>query len=434
MGAYSWPRRSRGAGVVLLAILSGGCVGSAPPKPVVQAAAPAPDASLQPIEFAVNKINIRHGDSVGRSVCGRIFRKEAPIAWETGAINERSREFNDIFLDAARAAGVPVAKSSDTLFTPQSSAVRATYAVGSVISRIAYEGCRGYYEGNPNRYDDGKTTVSVTWEVYSRLEDKIALRIETVGTHVAKDEVKFGFVTFIALAYRDAADQLMRSSTFREAIAGKPDAPAIQAAAPVAAEKMTLPAIGNLSGPLSGNIDSVRRAAVTIDLGRGHGSGFFITSDGWVLTNAHVARGSQTVKVILADGRPMFGQVMRVHDARDVALVKVDGAGFSALPLRGAPVTLTEEVYAIGTPIDKKLSGTVTRGIVSQVRTNRRNMTDIQADVAILPGSSGGPLVDGSGNVVGVSYAGVGELNAGVNFFIPIQDALAKLNVSLGGA
>ncbi|MCC7045221.1 MAG: trypsin-like peptidase domain-containing protein [Alphaproteobacteria bacterium] len=76
----------------------------------------------------------------------------------------------------------------------------------------------------------------------------------------------------------------------------------------------------------------------------------------------------------------------------------------------------------------------MTRGIVSQVRTNRRNMTDIQADVAILPGSSGGPLVDGSGNVVGVSYAGIGELNAGVNFFIPIQDALAKLNVTLGGA
>ena len=168
----------------------------------------------------------------------------------------------------------------------------------------------------------------------------------------------------------------------------------------------------------------------------GQGSGFFITSDGWILTNAHVAHGNQTVRVILASGKAVEGRVDRVHEARDVALIKVEGANFVALPLREKPVTLTEEVYAIGTPLEKKLSGTITKGIVSQIRTNSHHLTDIQADVNIQPGSSGGPLVDAQGNVVGISYAGLarkGGDNIGLNFFIPIQDALAKLNVATGG-
>jgi len=83
--------------------------------------------------------------------------------------------------------------------------------------------------------------------------------------------------------------------------------------------------------------------------------------------------------------------------------------------------------------LDKELSGTVTRGIVSKFTTNRAGMEDIQADVDIQGGNSGGPLLDKNGNVVGISYAGIGpagQFSAGVNFFIPIADALRSLNIN----
>jgi len=390
------------------------------------------DPALQPVEFALNKINIRHGDTIGASKCG-YFQSERPIPWEAGYINERSREFHDIFADAAASAGVPMRRTSGTLFSPQSSAETTGFAVGSVVTAINFQGCRWQSANTGIRYDSGTTNVTVTWEVYSLIDDKIVLRRDSVGSYTETKEMPHAFATFIARAYRDAATKLLREPEFRQAVARRADARTVTVEAPVVGEKIVLPAAARSNAPIASMMEQIRQAAVTIDLGAGHGSGFFISSDGWILTNAHVAKGSQSVKVVLSDGQSGFGRVVRVHRARDVALVKLDGVTAPALPLRAQPVAVTEEVFAVGTPIDKKLSGSVTRGIVSEVRTNRRNLTDIQADVAIQPGSSGGPLLDAAGNVVGISYAGYGEFNAGLNFFIPILDALAKLNVSVGG-
>jgi S1-C subfamily serine protease len=89
--------------------------------------------------------------------------------------------------------------------------------------------------------------------------------------------------------------------------------------------------------PVQQNIDYIANAAVTIETGRGHGSGFFLTPDGWIMTNAYVARGNSTVKVVLADGRSVFAQVARMHDARDVALIKADGAGCPPCPCAFTP-------------------------------------------------------------------------------------------------
>ena len=75
----------------------------------------------------------------------------------------------------------------------------------------------------------------------------------------------------------------------------------------------------------------------------------------------------------------------------------------------------------------------MTRGIVSKFATNRSGMEDIQADVDIQGGNSGGPLLDGKGNLVGISYAGIGppgKFSSGLNFFIPIMDALEKLKLA----
>ena len=106
-------------------------------------------------------------------------------------------------------------------------------------------------------------------------------------------------------------------------------------------------------------------------------------------------------------------------------------------PIRRRPLRVGEEVYAIGTPYERTLRASVTRGIVSALRIEEgTNQPIIQSDADIQGGSSGGPLVDASGNVVGISVSGVFEgpkkLSSGLNFFIPIHDALKKLGLRYG--
>lgn len=427
--------------LAVVAMLAG-CFGSGKelPPPVVQAPPPppAPDNSLQPVELAVNKIAIRHGQKIGIYRC----RANEEIIWRAGALHEDSNEFTAVFTDAARAAAIPIGGRGAGLFTQAAQNERPSYRIGSSIVAMNADLCVVFDIQKLSPYtppvevyvgEYGSATVTIDWEVFSPLENQVVYRLRTSGSHTDNKTQPRALSIFIANAYRDAASKLVANAGFRNAISRAPGGIKAAAVAPVQEQRWLVPALQPFQAPLQQNAQYLASAAVTIDIGSGHGSGFFLTADGWIMTNAHVARGSKVVKVILADGRSVFAQVVRVHDARDVALIKVDGTGYPALPLRMQPVRLTEEVYAIGTPIDKKLSGTVTRGIVSRFATNRMELTDIQADVAIQGGNSGGPLLDSYGNVVGISYAGFGRLNAGLNFFIPIQDALEKLNLQLGG-
>ena len=150
------------------------------------------------------------------------------------------------------------------------------------------------------------------------------------------------------------------------------------------------------------------------------------------MTNHHVVGNSQFLRLTLLTGRKILGEVIRRHPKRDIAIIQVERSGQIPIPIRTEPLKIAEEVYAIGSPLYRKLSGTVTKGIVSKFATNRAGMEDIQADVDIQGGNSGGPLLDNKGNVVGISYAGFGppgKFSAGVNFFIPIADALRRLNI-----
>ena len=125
---------------------------------------------------------------------------------------------------------------------------------------------------------------------------------------------------------------------------------------------------------------------------------------------------------------------LRSDPARDVALLRIEGGAYTPLPLRLEPVALTEEVYAVGSPLDPSLAGTVTRGIVSQIQQNEHSQPLIQADATIQPGNSGGPLLDARGNVVGISQSGLtddGSHLVGINFFVPIADALRRLNIQV---
>lgn len=170
---------------------------------------------------------------------------------------------------------------------------------------------------------------------------------------------------------------------------------------------------------------------VTVETKDGHGSGFLITNDGYIMTNAHVVDHDATVKVRFQQGFTLDGQVVKVNRDYDVALIKVAGNDLAALTMGDdAGLQLGEELFAIGTPLDEKLGQSVTRGIMSGRRTIE-DRSYLQTDVSINPGNSGGPLINEEGKVVGVATLKIsGEGVEGIGFGVPISTALDMLNIA----
>jgi SpoVK/Ycf46/Vps4 family AAA+-type ATPase len=195
-----------------------------------------------------------------------------------------------------------------------------------------------------------------------------------------------------------------------------------------------IPALPLSVRPLSEGTSALQTAVVTIKLENGSGSGFFISKDGYLLTNHHVVEDNKFVTIKLTTGREMPGEVLRSHKARDIALVKVNEASMNALPLQLDPPDVAAEVYAVGSPKGEQYSTTITKGIVSAYRT-MNDFQLIQSDTAIHGGSSGGAMVDRFGNVVAVSVSGLtvtaDKMGSSINFFIPIADALKYLAIEL---
>ena len=161
--------------------------------------------------------------------------------------------------------------------------------------------------------------------------------------------------------------------------------------------------------------------------GSGEGTGVIISSDGYVLTNAHVVDGANRVSVAVAGGsRALSATVVGADDANDVALLKIEGAsGLPAAELgRSADVGVGEDVVAIGNALGLRGDPTVTRGIVSALNRTVENLTGmIQTDAAINPGNSGGPLVNSAGQIIGINTAVAAQGAQNIGFAIPIDKA-----------
>lgn len=159
---------------------------------------------------------------------------------------------------------------------------------------------------------------------------------------------------------------------------------------------------------------------------RGVGSGFILSADGFVMTNAHVVDGADELIVTLTDKREFKARVIGADKRTDVAVVKIEASGLPAVKVGDVNrLKVGEWVMAIGSPFG--LENTVTAGIVSaKQRDTGEFLPFIQTDVAINPGNSGGPLINMRGEVVGINsqiYSTSGGY-AGISFAIPIDEAM----------
>ncbi|WP_373925139.1 DegQ family serine endoprotease [Duganella sp. sic0402] len=159
---------------------------------------------------------------------------------------------------------------------------------------------------------------------------------------------------------------------------------------------------------------------------RGVGSGFILSADGYVMTNAHVVDGADEVFVTLTDKREFKAKVLGADARTDVAVLKIEGEKLPFLLMGDSDkIRAGEWVIAIGSPFN--LENTVTAGIISaKARDTGEYLPLIQSDVAVNPGNSGGPLINMRGEVIGINsqIATLSGGSNGISFAVPVNEAM----------
>ena len=341
------------------------------------------------------------------------------LTWQEGRVDGEAATFARAFSEELQGAGLSTPASS--LFEREGG--------GDIKVAVLIDDLRGRFCMDcPNALNKNGVPATVMmaahWEIYSNLDRKVIARINTSGgaNHMAR--VRDSVIPAVLDAFRENTRQLIASPEFRRAVSTTLAAPGPSGQAQSAEQIAFRPGEGLATlAQASGSVAVIYAAD-------GSGSGFLISPDGYVLTNQHVVGASKFVKLKWLDGSEVLGEVVRSDARRDVALIKTDGKGRPALVLRGGAVDLGESVFAIGTPLDDKLQNTLTKGIVSANRVYD-GLPFIQSDVAVTHGNSGGPLLDDKARVIGLTVSGrsVSDAPIGLNFFIPIDDALRSIAV-----
>lgn len=174
------------------------------------------------------------------------------------------------------------------------------------------------------------------------------------------------------------------------------------------------------------------KSSVTIKTEIGHGSGFIISSDGYIITNHHVIAGNKQLKVIMNNEKEYEAQLIRSSRTTDLALLKINAQNLVPFELNASKnIELATEIYAVGTPTAEDLSQTISKGIISGVRKTGDHSKLIQTDASINAGNSGGAIVNEDGLVLGIVSSKLSGFGIeGVAFGIPAYEIFDKLKIS----
>ncbi len=346
------------------------------------------------------------------------------VTWPGGLKELTVPGFVEIFHDEMIKAGYTVPGGSQNLFDT-ASATASEYAMAARITHEHYQTCTNGITGK------GQVVMSIEWQLYSRLQARVVATIPTSATFETSksDNVLLSLDNGV---FTRNIEQLAASPELRKALSAAPATPDNGVLAPteVGTRIVLAPRPPGVSKP---SMDEQLGSVVQISNGVSVGSGALISSDGYVLTAAHVVGDAKKVRVRWSDGLETVGEVIRSSKARDVALIKTDDRGRTPLPLRRNPMQVGETVLAIGTPFSNQFQNTVTRGVVSGNRVID-GFSYVQSDASVAAGSSGGPLLDDSGRVVGFTASQVrigGVAPVGIGLFVPARDAADFLGLDI---
>ena len=200
-------------------------------------------------------------------------------------------------------------------------------------------------------------------------------------------------------------------------------------------QQLTMPEVyaANVNSVVSINVSTTTNVFGRTTESAASGSGFFITKDGYILTNYHVIEGASTVKVTAYDGTTYDAAVIGGDEDYDIAVIKVEGTNFQPVVIgKSGSVQIGETVAAVGNPLGE-LTFSMSQGIVScvnrAINVDGKPFNMIQVDCSINPGNSGGPLFNSYGEVIGIVSAKYSSYSnttvEGIGFAIPINDVVS---------
>jgi S1-C subfamily serine protease len=339
-------------------------------------------------------------------------------------------DFNKPFSEVFEDNGYAVA--GDKTFAMQQNSGN-DLSLAAVVTDIRLLHCGSRSASNLRTFTQNSTYLKVEWTVFDNLARRIVFKTSSEGIddQFKKSARYNGAAVSMSLAFRQATENLLAQQAFVDILLASPtlDTGFTQKEDNIKDIDIVH---GDSNTKFVSKTGKIEKASVTIRTASGHGSGFVISSPGYVLTNQHVVGQNREVIVIMG-GREQRAVVVRSHPGRDVALLRLEQP-FEAEPMQidANGVALGEEIYVVGTPLDERLDFSISRGIISARRVlDQRNY--YQTDAAVNPGNSGGPVFNGSGNVIGITVAGLFTKDGSsmnINYVIPILDALEALQIA----
>ncbi len=348
-----------------------------------------------------------------------VYKKEK---WESTAF-QGSSHFNEIGTNVLENYGYQIIEDTTDLFGNQSQ-VMARFQIAGIIKDINYHLYPGESGFLSDRDPASMTNIDIEFQVYDTFLEKVSYKKSFTGTSVNKKKFE-DFDTMVYDAFKNTMLKLVDDKDFIKLVT-ETDTPSVF-------YEKSIPINYRVEGnniSLPQDIEGLFSSVITIKSGFTHGSGFFISDDGYILTAAHVVRGLDTVQVVTHDDKAYEAKVVRLINDIDAALLKIEKEeSFDFLPLQKNLPTIGKNIFVIGTPVDRNFSYSVTQGIISGYR-GEDNKTFIQIDAAINPGNSGGPLLDTEGKIIGVISSKIVRWDVeGIGFAVGIENILNRLNI-----
>ena len=382
--------------------------------------------SAKPIQFTKVVVKLKRGEHIGAMKAGLLCIPQGDLNWKGGKVSVDSDEFTDAFKEELEKYDFKTVGDTNALFEDPSS-WKSEILVAGLIKELKANIC--YPHGGFGNFTTAKgdAYIKVDWQIYSKLDRSVVHTVSTEGSYKNTDATAGGDNVAVLNAFSQATRNLLADAKFREIVSKGGET--VKESLQVSSNSIV---VSNKKSKEIGKDPKKWSGAVgTVFAGGGHGSGFVI-SDDLIITNSHVVGASNSVTVKLDSGIEVLGKVVATNAPRDVALIKLDASLPFHFNVRRELPSVGEEVYALGSPLDESLKSTLSKGIVSAFREENK-MNYIQSDVNVVPGNSGGPLIDKSGKVIGITVSGIfiNKAPQGINFFIPIDDAITALNLKL---
>lgn len=381
----------------------------------------------KPLAFSLSGVgfNLENADyqrvQIGRILSGNNCEREVrQIYWNDGNGYFNSGNINGTIINEINKAGYNL---TDSTYTE----VNSRLTLKALLLKMDLVLCHKK-RNDPNPKND--SYIQVKWELYDKLLRENVYSGTSEGSSINPDHKSENKTEFQAVnsAIAIATTNLLADPQFVAHVnTAVPPKPVLTNFDSLSIEL----SYANHKSSFREQLTSLQNSTTTVRNSEGHGSGVVISSDGHILTNAHVV-GKDSELIVIYNNHEYIAKVVRQEPVRDIALLKIDAPSKLATSNISKDIPeVGDKLFAIGSPLSEALSHTVTSGILSANRT-MYGLDYYQTDTSINPGNSGGPVYNEAGELIAISVSGVfssAGAGVGINYLIPINDAFNALSI-----